>query len=126
MILVMRGSSRVRYRPAGLAISLLLCLAAGAKAEDGYRLWLRYDVLPAPKVKEYRRRVAYLLIPGDSDTINAIRRELTEACSGLLGMPVAPTDRADRDGALIVGTPRSSALIAGLKWQRQLDALGRE
>jgi alpha-glucuronidase len=113
---------------------LLVCLAAAirlsagvsARAEDGYRLWLRYDRLPGRAIDAYRPRVACVVVPGHSATLDAIRTELVDGCSGLLGRPVPTASDVDRDGALVVGTPATSPLIAGLDWGRQLADLGPE
>ena len=109
---------------AALALHLFAC--ARAEAEDGYRLWLRYDPLPANVVKGYRARVASVVVQGQSPTLDAAREELVRGCEGLLGSPVATADKVERDGAVVVGTPRSSPLVAGLGWSRRLDALGPE
>jgi alpha-glucuronidase len=54
-----------------------------ARAEDGYRLWLRYDRLagatPIPAVE------LATLSGRDSPTLEAARRELTDGLAGLLG-----------------------------------------
>jgi alpha-glucuronidase len=97
-----------------------------ARAEDGYRLWLRYDPLPAQEIGKYRAHITSLVVPGDSPTQTAIRQELVEGCSGLLGQPVPATNEANGDGAVIVGTPNTSPVIAGLKLDAQLNALGTE
>jgi len=109
-----------------LAIILQLAIVTTVKSEDGYRLWLRYDPLPAWDLGGYQSRITSLVIPGDSDTDAAIRRELAEGCSGLLGKPVTVTNVVDRDGAVIVGTPANSAVIAGLKLDKDLSGLGAE
>src|SRR5581483_4342173 len=72
--------------------------------------------LPGSWIDAYRPRVASVVVPGSSATLNAIRAELIEGCTGLFGSPVAAAGIVDRDGAVIVGTPQSSPLIAGLKW----------
>src|SRR5581483_7543882 len=113
-----------RVMAAGFIIALLLLAGAITKAEDGYRLWLRYDPLPGSWIDAYRPRVASVVVPGSSATLNAIRAELIEGCTGLFGSPVAAAGIVDRDGAVIVGTPQSSPLIAGLKWP--LAELGPE
>jgi alpha-glucuronidase len=95
-----------------------------ARAEDGYRLWLRYDRLPDRALVAYRPRIASVVAPGSSATLDAIRTELVAGCSGLLGQPTPVAPDIDRDGALVVGTPRSSPIIAGLGWSRQLTELG--
>jgi len=111
---------------ARLALIVLFATATIAKAEDGYRLWLRYDPLPTRTIEIYQTRVTELVVPGNSATLDAIRTELVNGCSGLLGSPVPARDHVERDGAVVVGTPRSSTLIAGLNWQRELMDLGPE
>ena len=66
-----------------------------AKAEDGYRLWLRYDPLPSPLINQYRDRIKSIAVHGESATFDSIRRELSEGCAGLLGRPVPVTDKGD-------------------------------
>lgn len=111
---------------ARLAVIILFATSTIAKAEDGYRLWLRYDPLPAKTIEIYKTRVTELVVPGNSATLNAIRTELVNGCSGLLGNAVPARNHLERDGAVVVGTPRSSTLIAGLNWQRELMDLGPE
>jgi len=122
-----RGRGRIR---AGLlvcaAVALQLFAGAAAKADDGYRLWLRYDPLPANVVKGYRARVSSIVVQGESPTLDAVRTELVEGCAGLLGSSVPLAEKVERDGALVVGTPQSSPLINGLKLERELTALGPE
>src|SRR5262249_8461248 len=105
-------------------IAFALRIPAGA--EDGYRLWLRYDPLPQQMIEVYRPRVTSIVALGDSATIEAIRSELVSGYGGLLGGAVPVAEKVDRDGAIVVGTPKSSPLIAGLKWERQLADLGPE
>jgi alpha-glucuronidase len=109
-----------------LVAVIQLFISASAKAEDGYRLWLRYDLLPKQMVEVYRPRVTSLAVPGNSATFDAIRAELAKGCAGLLGSSIPLASDADREGAVIVGTPQSSPLIAGLKWEKQLADLGSE
>jgi alpha-glucuronidase len=109
-----------------LAVIILLCLGATAKAEDGYRLWLRYDGLPKSMSDAYRARVTSIVVSGKSATLDGIRTELVNGCTGLLGRPVPVAEAIDRDGAVLVGTPQSSPLVARLKWERELAELGPE
>jgi alpha-glucuronidase len=113
---------------------LLACLAAAirlsagvdVRAEDGYRLWLRFDPLPGRAIDTYRPRVTSVVVPAGSATLDAIRAELVDGCSGLLCRPVPVSNDVDRDGAVVVGTPASSPVIARLEWGRQLADLGPE
>src|SRR5918993_1543563 len=109
-----------------LAVALQLFAGAQAVAEDGYRLWLRYDTLPRRMIEVYRPRVASVVVQGNSATLDAARTELVNGCTGLLGSPVPSVAEVERDGAVVVGTPDSSPLIKRLGWQRQLTALGPE
>ena len=98
---------------------LIVCLAVGARAQadDGYRLWLRYDPLPKEVIEVYRPRVTAVVVTGSSPTLDAIRTELVSGCTGLLGSAVPAIGSVDRDGSIVAGTPASSPLIAGLKWE---------
>ncbi len=87
---------------------------ASARAEDGYRLWLRYDPLPERMIAIYRPRVTAIVAPGDSATLRAVREELVNGCAGLLGGSIAATETVDRAGAVVVGTPKNSPVIARL------------
>ncbi|MGH9836259.1 MAG: alpha-glucuronidase family glycosyl hydrolase [Blastocatellia bacterium] len=106
------------------ACAVMLLTGAAVKAEDGYRLWLRYDPLPKQMIEVYRPRVTSIVALGGSATFDAIRAELINGCTGLLGSPIAAAESVDRDGAVVVGAPKSSPLIAGLKWP--LASLGAE
>ena len=74
-----------------LAIVILFSIAATVKADDGYRLWLRYEPLPGQMISLYRSHVTSIIVPGKSATFDAIRTELAGGCAGLLGrsVPVA-------------------------------------
>ena len=122
-----QGHERIRtWVLVCLAAALQSFAAVAAKAEDGYRLWLRYDPLPASAIKGYRERVASVVVQGQSPTFDAIRAELVRGCGGLLGAPVPSADKVERDGSVVVGTPQSSPLVGGLGWGRQLASLGPE
>lgn len=123
-------NSRVKRRCKDLLVCLaafvLFLAGANARAEDGYRLWLRYDLLPKALVGVYRSRATSIVVQGRSATLDAIRAELVNGCTRLLGNPIPVSAEVERDGAVIVGTPQTSPLIARLGWKRQLDELGPE
>lgn len=105
---------------------MLLLLTLAAQAEDGYRLWLRYDRLAEHSAKMYRRQIKSLIITGTSETVSTVRSELETGLNGLLGGQIPTAENLDRDGAIVVGTPENSSLIAGLKLDQELSALGSE
>src|SRR5256885_10222523 len=84
-------------------------------AEAGYDLWLRYRLVgDAGRLAEYRAALTHLVVPGDSPTLRAARDELTVGLAGLLGRAIPGADSIRRDGALVVGTPATSRLVAAL------------
>src|SRR3954463_14935005 len=95
-----------------MAVFLLL-LAAPARAEDGYDLWLRYRPMAVSALAPYRPGATAIVAEGTSATLDAARDELVQGLSGLLDKKV--TVGPVKDGAVVIGTPASSPLVAGLK-----------
>jgi alpha-glucuronidase len=96
------------------ALAVLLLVPSVARADDGYRLWLRYDAVDAPYRVACLQTVRNVVVEGTSPTLKAARGELQRGLSGLLGRPI-PLLSIPADGALIVGTPRSSRTVAALR-----------
>lgn len=119
-----RFESFLKSRVCKYAFLCVVLFAQTAKADDGYRLWLRYEQLPARSVNAYRARIRSIAIQGKSPTFDAIRRELSEGCSGLLGTRIDVQD-GDR-ASVVVGVPESSSLIRKLNWVSDLKRLGPE
>ncbi|HZF40017.1 MAG TPA: alpha-glucuronidase family glycosyl hydrolase, partial [Blastocatellia bacterium] len=78
---------------------IALALRITVMAEDGYRLWLRYDPLPKEVVEVYRPRATAIVAPGGSATLEAVRIELANGCAGLLGGSIPLAEKVERDGA---------------------------
>ena len=97
----------------GLLLAALLCVAP-TRAEDGYDLWLRYRPLAPSQAKLYQAKVSELIIDAATPARSAARSELQRGLHGLLDREIPLADTVTRDGALVVGTPASSALIARL------------
>jgi alpha-glucuronidase len=96
-------------------------------AEDGYRLWLRYDrITDGNKLNEYKKHINEIHFPEDSPTLKAARAELGRGLAGLLDSSVKFTEKLTGSGTLIVGTPKSSEVVASLKLNDKLNKLGRE
>jgi alpha-glucuronidase len=101
-----------------LALGALVCLAglaASSHAEDGYELWLRYRPVAAERREVLQRAATAILAPAQpSATIRAAVAELTIGVSGLAARDL-PAAQTVADGSLVIGTPRDSPLIAGLR-----------
>lgn len=94
-----------------------IAVAPVATAEDGYDLWLRYRPLEEPWATRYRATLTQLVALGNSATLQVAAAELDRGLRGLLGAAPARAAEVSRDGALVVGTPRSLPLLAGLSLQ---------
>jgi alpha-glucuronidase len=113
-------------------LRLLACLLMSAAfapflaAEDGYRLWLRYDPLPEPVRSDYAAAFTEIVTPANaSPTVALARDELVRGLGGLLGAPVSAATRASRPHALVLGRPNDPA-IAALIRESDLRAAGEE
>ena len=96
-------------------------------AEDGYRLWMRYDVVPdAARLSAARQAVTSLVVEGHTATERVLREELGRGVNGLLGAMVKTAGQVQSNGAVVAGTPASSPLIARLGWAARLKPLGPE
>src|SRR5262245_28495431 len=113
-----------RFRILILLAALLLAVSR-AHAEDGYRLWLRYDPLPKSAIDRYSKDLSAITVAGSSETCDAIRSELTNALAGLLGKNLTMSATPDQ-ASLVIGTPSSSSFIASLPFTRELSELGPE
>ncbi len=109
-----------------LAMLFMLLAVSTAAADDGYRLWLRYDQLPVAAAAKYQPHVRFIVVAGNSATMDVVRAELVKGCSGLLGHEVTLADTVSGEGVILVGTPAISREIAAFGWSRQLEALGKE
>lgn len=106
---------------------LLLFSFSGALAEDGYRLWLRYDAIENEDLKEhYIQQTGKVHFAGNSAVIDKAKAEMKRGLSGLLSQKVRFADHSADGAALIAGTPESSPFIDSLNLQNQLHDLGKE
>jgi len=95
--------------------------------EDGYDLWLRYRrVTDAARLAEYRASASQLVVSGGTPTINAARSELAKGIEGLLGKTLPVARALTRDGAIVIGTPATSPLIARLPLAAEVRTLARD
>jgi len=120
-----KGTRSTKYLGrTAFVLLVLFCGISVGRADDGYRLWLRYERLPARSLDLYRERIRTVSVKGTSATFDAIRRELSVGCAGLLGTPIPVGDRDD--ASVVVGLPQTSTLIRNLSWGTELKSLGPE
>ncbi|MCJ8165318.1 alpha-glucuronidase [Pontibacter sp. E15-1] len=110
-----------------LPLLLLLLVPDCLHAEDGYRLWLRYDkVQDAARLQNYQQAIKEVVVEGSSPTLALVQQELRNGLSGLLGQQVPLAQRPTQAGAVVAGTPASSALIKTLALDDRLKQVGKE
>jgi alpha-glucuronidase len=111
--------------------TFFLLLSSFARADDGYRLWLRYDrIADEPLRAAYAAAITEIVVPNDPSPwrqpLNAARDELVLGLRGLLGLDIPVVDKPTRDGALILGTLTQSLELAALVNERDIRAAGEE
>ncbi|EDY83187.1 Glycosyl hydrolase family 67 middle domain [Verrucomicrobiia bacterium DG1235] len=95
-------------------------VATLALAEDGYRLWLRYEpVSDASIASDYRKQIGSISSSQSSPTFNLALAELQNGLDGLLG-----SDRSKKGPSILLGTPAGNPEVA--KLDLDLSALGDE
>ncbi|MEQ7126554.1 alpha-glucuronidase family glycosyl hydrolase [Actinopolymorpha sp. B11F2] len=113
---------------AGLLADPTQAFAALATGEeDGHELWLRYRLVSSSTLlNAYRRTLTHVVSAGGGAVLRSAVDELRRGVSGLTGREVREEDEPVRDGAVIVGTPESSALVAHHVDAAELARLGPE
>lgn len=94
-------------------------------AEDGYRLWMRYDAIKNKSLLTgYRSKIGSIFSEGNSPVLSSAKEELRNGLSGLLNGPVAVQSGLQQN-AIIIGTAAGSPAIASLHL-RELDKINEE
>jgi len=91
------------------AAAALMLVAAPASAEDGYRLWLRYNPIEAPQRARYANAATELVVDARGSTSDAAASELRRGLSGLLATTIISHPHVDRDGAIVLALRSSIA-----------------
>ncbi|WP_432207207.1 alpha-glucuronidase family glycosyl hydrolase [Hymenobacter defluvii] len=98
---------------------LMLLLAVGTRhavADDGYRLWLKYDLLPdAAQRKAYQRSLRFIATEERTNpTLQAATAELQRGLNGLLGQSVPVVGRSSgKKGGIVLRVDPNVRIDAG-------------
>jgi alpha-glucuronidase len=115
----------IRYLFIPALYAFLACLPLSG--EDGYRLWLRYDAIHEPVIlRAYHSALKQIMVEGHSGTLDAVREELQNGLSGMLGKKIPFVSGTITEGTLLIGTPESSARIAALPVKELLKNTGQD
>ncbi len=109
-----------------LPFVVLLFLPVCLLAEDGYRLWLRYDKIDDPVLlQQYRNVISGIHIEGSSATIGIVKDELNTALSGLLAKKISFVSTVT-DKCIVAGIAKGSTFISSQFSNDELDKLGND
>jgi len=112
---------------------ILIVLIAGLlmpqidlKGEDGYRLWLRYEMIAdQQRLTSYRKTIQGWHVSGSTATMQVIRNEMRIALGGLLGKSIPESDNVNMNGLVILGKA-SSPSLAEFKLTEKVTRVGGE
>ncbi|MBK8503238.1 MAG: alpha-glucuronidase [Saprospiraceae bacterium] len=95
-------------------------------AEDGYRLWLRYDLVNNPDLLiQYREQIQSMLILGENASMEAVKNELQLGLKGLLGKDI-PSGLLTDNHLLLVGTYGPNTILSERLTPNETENLGDE
>jgi alpha-glucuronidase len=84
-----------------LFLACVLAIVSCAHAENGHRLWLKYDLISDVRLlREYRKLIHASMIKGESATIQATRNELQNGLNGLLGSTIPQVNNVNENGVI--------------------------
>lgn len=103
-------------------VFLLVCISA--IAEDGYRLWLRYNKIDsAPLLQEYRNKIKTIHFYGASPILTIAKKELSNGLTSMLDKKINESDVVN-DGSVLVFKTSSSHVTMLSKFDSSI--LGKE
>ncbi|MCB9041574.1 MAG: alpha-glucuronidase [Lewinellaceae bacterium] len=105
-------------RSLAFAFLLLALSNAAVRAEDGYRLWLRYEKVEDEQLrKAYLQRLSQLFVAGEGPILKTVAAELSGGLTALLGQPVPVMGEPGDTGGVVAGvlgqSPAVSRLVSG-------------
>ena len=102
-----------------------LMMNAPIWGEDGYKLWLRYELISdSVLLMNYNASITGISIVGNSPTMIVVQNEVTNGLSGLLGKEIKFVNKIDNDGILVIGNCENLSEIVTA--ENSLSELGNE
>ncbi len=109
-----------------LLLVVLLSYTGCIQAEDGYRLWLRYDRISDPTLLEtYRKQISGFYFEGNSATMDIAGEELWKGLNGLLGVKLV-SGKSAGNNSIIAGTYAGSDFIKNQIAASSIEKLGKD
>jgi alpha-glucuronidase len=118
---------KLTYLVLSVLVVLTILSSPQLNAENGYRLWLRYDLISGTELlEEYQSAIAEIIFEGQTPVLLAAKEELQYGLNGLLGKEIPFTHELTSHGTILAGTAESSDIIASLNLGNKLSDAGEE
>lgn len=105
----------------------IIFFSCNIMAEDGYRLWLRYDKITQPEhFSRYNKYVSEIVTEDSCSTFKAAQEELQKGIKGLLGKDIPVKKVISKAGTIVTGTPEESSIVPLFFKANELEDLGEE
>jgi len=117
---------QIKFKRILLTLLAVCGLLLSLRAEDGYRLWLRYDRIDNPVLlSSYRKAITGIQLDEESAIFASALSELKAGLGGLLDkkMPVVAKN-SPVAGSLVAGTPHGNSLVASFTNPEEMMKLG--
>ena len=109
------------------SLFLIFVLSTISFAEDGYRLWLRYDKISDLRLlKTYQQSIKGFFVEGKSATVDAAREELQTGLNGLLGAKILQMNSIKENGIVVAAPYKNSSSLSKLNIDARLKSIGKE
>src|SRR5215471_15109553 len=96
-----------------------------SNADDGYRLWLRYDKIDdSILLSQYRNKISFIRFTDTSSTLLAAQKELQNGLEGLLDKKIFFANKIE-DATILAGTIQNS-MIHSIIANDSLNKIGKE
>lgn len=103
---------------------LVATLAPRINAENGYRLWLRYEPLETTQQNALKERIRQVVIPEQSSVMQSAAAELTKALPAMLQTPIQRAQSLNAPGIVVITATHPYAKQLGLR--QDMSTLGEE
>lgn len=110
-----------------LCLMSVLCTIRAARADDGYRLWLKFDPIQNEDLRNtYLEQLPQVMIAGNEAILQTAGIELSRGLSGLLKTPINVVPTAKGQTGILAGIVGQSPLIDDILNAQHVDQLQPE
>ncbi|QQS37013.1 MAG: alpha-glucuronidase [Ignavibacteriales bacterium] len=107
-------------------IFFAIVFCSNLKAENGYRLWLRYDLITNKNMLEnYQSKISSYFCESVTPTMNIACEELENGLKGLLGKELLKSS-SEQNGTIVLGAYDNSEIIRNLIPSDQIEKINDE